>query len=192
VTVRANSARTLTVEHPTAFYVLGPGAPTVRWAGQGITPAVGDVLYASGALSFELVGKAGANLLQIESTVEAKPGTTARLEHIDARRLRAYPIADDRGDVRLFLDEVEPLFAVDRLCAKKKASVPEHQHPGSDEIVYLMTGRAVVTVGDEPYTEKPGDLVSIPRGTPHAFVVTEDMCAVQVYAPAGPEQRFKK
>ena len=39
---------------------------------------------------------------------------------------------------------------------------------------------------------KSGDFVTIPRGTPHSLTVSAELCAVQVYAPAGPEQRFKQ
>jgi hypothetical protein len=35
-------------------------------------------------------------------------------------------------------------------------------------------------------------VVQIPPNTPHAFTASAAVRAVQVYTPAGPEQRFKK
>ena len=40
--------------------------------------------------------------------------------------------------------------------------------------------------------DQTDDLVTIPRGTTHALKIEQDLCAVQIYAPAGPEQRFKR
>jgi hypothetical protein len=38
----------------------------------------------------------------------------------------------------------------------------------------------------------PTSVIEIPPNTPHAFVATEAVRSVQIYTPAGPEQRFKK
>jgi hypothetical protein len=38
----------------------------------------------------------------------------------------------------------------------------------------------------------PTSVIQIPPNTKHAFAATAAVRAVQVYTPAGPEQRFKK
>jgi mannose-6-phosphate isomerase-like protein (cupin superfamily) len=135
VSLAPNSGRTITVQHPAALYVLGPGAPTMRYAGSVSSISVGELIYASRGLSFELVSKG--------------------------------------------------------LCAKQGVEVAQHEHAGSDELVYILSGQATTRFGEQQHVERPGDLVTIPRGTPHGLRVDKDLCAVQVYAPAGPEQRFK-
>ena len=71
-------------------------------------------------------------------------------------------------------------------------AIPLHRHP-SAEIIYVLSGRAIMT--DITARERPvgaGDAVYIARGTAHGFKNTggEPVVAVQLYAPAGPEQRF--
>jgi quercetin dioxygenase-like cupin family protein len=38
----------------------------------------------------------------------------------------------------------------------------------------------------------PTSVIQIPPNTKHAFAATAAVRALQVYTPAGPEQRFKK
>jgi quercetin dioxygenase-like cupin family protein len=48
-----------------------------------------------------------------------------------------------------------------------------------------------MTVSGRKHTVGAGDAIHIPMATEHALTVTENLVAVQCYAPAGPEQRFK-
>lgn len=43
-----------------------------------------------------------------------------------------------------------------------------HHHPGREEIIYLLEGRAEQWVGPEKRLLGPGDMVLIPKGLPHA------------------------
>lgn len=84
-----------------------------------------------------------------------------------------------------------------RLVAQPGAAVPEHVHPMSDELIYVLSGKGEMrlegTPGPIPVT--PGMGIQIRRGQKHAFAVaadaTEPLVVVQVYTPSGPEQRFK-
>jgi mannose-6-phosphate isomerase-like protein (cupin superfamily) len=51
-----------------------------------------------------------------------------------------------------------------------------------------------MTLGDKRMTVTAVQAIRSPKGTKHSFTQTGDkpLRAVQVYAPAGPEQRFKK
>ena len=46
-------------------------------------------------------------------------------------------------------------------------NVPKHMHPNSNEIQYILDGTGTIWLGDKEVTVKPGDLVIIPKGTPH-------------------------
>ena len=46
-------------------------------------------------------------------------------------------------------------------------SPPKHMHPNTHEIQYVLEGTGTIWLGDKEVTVKPGDLVIIPKGTPH-------------------------
>jgi mannose-6-phosphate isomerase-like protein (cupin superfamily) len=160
--------------------------------------AVGDVLYLDPPGKVALSGAGATKLLRI--VVEGPDGPAGasgalssggQVHAFALDKTRRWPILGGKGEVQLYLDGRPAPFAVDRLCAKQGATVPRHEH-SADEIVYLLSGRARTELDGKPGMQGPGDQLVIPRGTPHALTVVEDLCAVQVYAPAGPEQRFKQ
>jgi quercetin dioxygenase-like cupin family protein len=73
----------------------------------------------------------------------------------------------------------------------KGAAIPEHVHAGETELLYVLAGAGTMTVRGVPLAVGPTSVVQIPPNTPHAFTAAEDVRAVQIYTPAGPEQRFK-
>ena len=46
-------------------------------------------------------------------------------------------------------------------------SPPKHMHPNTHEIQYILAGTGTIWLGDKEVKVKPGDLVVIPKGTPH-------------------------
>ena len=75
------------------------------------------------------------------------------------------------------------------------SGVPEHVHEGSAEILYILNGEVEMTIGAERFRAGAGSAVYIPPDTPHSATVLgsiEPVKVVQVYAPGGPEQRFKE
>ncbi len=46
-------------------------------------------------------------------------------------------------------------------------NVPKHLHPNTNEMQYILEGTGTIWLGDKEVTVKPGDLVVIPKGTPH-------------------------
>lgn len=84
-------------------------------------------------------------------------------------------------------------LAVNRLEVAPGGAVPEHVHENSDEIVVLVSGQGQFTLDGKTEAVKAGDTVFVPRGHKHAFAVvgTERATILQVYEPAGPEDRFK-
>jgi mannose-6-phosphate isomerase-like protein (cupin superfamily) len=47
-------------------------------------------------------------------------------------------------------------------------NVPKHLHANANEIQYILEGTGTIWLGDKEVQVKPGDLVIIPKGTPHA------------------------
>src|SRR5207248_7746324 len=46
-------------------------------------------------------------------------------------------------------------------------NVPKHMHPNTNEMQYILEGTGTIWLGDKQVAVKPGDLVVIPKGTPH-------------------------
>ena len=46
-------------------------------------------------------------------------------------------------------------------------NAPKHMHPNANEIQYILEGTGTIWLGDKEVKVKPGDLVVIPKGTPH-------------------------
>ena len=44
---------------------------------------------------------------------------------------------------------------------------PKHLHNNANEIQYILAGTGTIWLGDKEVPVKPGDLVIIPKGTPH-------------------------
>jgi mannose-6-phosphate isomerase-like protein (cupin superfamily) len=60
------------------------------------------------------------------------------------------------------------LVAVDgATIAIQDGSPPKHLHANANEIQYILEGTGTIWLGDKEVTVKPGDLVVIPKGTPH-------------------------
>jgi oxalate decarboxylase/phosphoglucose isomerase-like protein (cupin superfamily) len=69
-----------------------------------------------------------------------------------------------------------------------------HNHPESDEILYILAGEGDQMVDDEPPLQvRPGDTVFIPKGAFHSTLNTgyEPMVILAIYAPAGAEEVLK-
>jgi mannose-6-phosphate isomerase-like protein (cupin superfamily) len=99
---------------------------------------------------------------------------------------------DGKSHVQLILEGGEA--SMSRITAFPGAAIPVHVHPHSDEVLLIEAGAGIMTLGDKIIQIRAGQAIRIPKGTKHSFVQTGKgpLRAVQVYAPPGPEQRFKK
>lgn len=65
-----------------------------------------------------------------------------------------------------------------------KSGPPLHIHDHGDEVFYILDGEMALQLSDEVIVGKAGQLVRIPAGTPHAFVVQSDTAKVlNIYMP---------
>jgi putative monooxygenase len=71
------------------------------------------------------------------------------------------------------------------------AEVPEHVHAKETELLYCTSGEGVLTVNGATLVLDDSSVVQIPPNTKHSAIGKVTMRALQIYAPAGPEQRFK-
>jgi mannose-6-phosphate isomerase-like protein (cupin superfamily) len=51
--------------------------------------------------------------------------------------------------------------------AIQDGNTPKHLHANTNEIQYILEGTGTIWLGDKEVTVKPGDLIIIPKGTPH-------------------------
>lgn len=47
------------------------------------------------------------------------------------------------------------------------AQIPEHIHASEDDVLYVLKGRARMTVGGEEVALVKGSFLRVPKGTPH-------------------------
>jgi quercetin dioxygenase-like cupin family protein len=70
-------------------------------------------------------------------------------------------------------------------------ALPLHIHTREDEQVMLLDGTITSVVGDRVHHLVAGDTLALPRGVPHAHVVTSETARVLTIAmPGGFEQLF--
>jgi quercetin dioxygenase-like cupin family protein len=177
-----------------------PGRPQVS-----LKAGEGAYIAAEVPHSLEAAPLAPAELLQIfdpagpENDYALKEGRSTRPSSAReaapafvAADVKPRPIFGGKGEVKLLLDGSGAPLALDQLGAQAGAGVPAHAHKGSDEILYILGGRGTTTISGQSFTVAKDDAILIPAGAEHSLVVDEALSAVQVYAPGGPEQRFKK
>lgn len=58
-------------------------------------------------------------------------------------------------------------ITVGRVVIYKGAQNPRHSHPNCEEVLYLLTGRLIHSVGDEKVTLNAGDTLVISAGVFH-------------------------
>jgi len=61
-----------------------------------------------------------------------------------------------------------------------------HVHPDSTEVIYVAEGSGRHWQGDDSVEVGPGDLVSVPRGMPHATVARESLQLICFFPHADP------
>jgi quercetin dioxygenase-like cupin family protein len=197
-------------QRPELWYFLHPATVEVTGPASRRAVAAGDMMYVpAGAARNVIAGPSGEVRAVVVMTPGGREGAaragallTPELGavkagvpgpvHLPAAAARRYP--RPAGAVTLF---AEPATIKDRMLAAsvlelpKGAAIPEHIHATESELLYILAGAGTMTVKGVPLAVHPSSVVQIPFGAPHSFTATEDVRAVQIYTPAGPEQRFK-
>ena len=62
----------------------------------------------------------------------------------------------------------KPMVSLDGITvAIQDGNTPKHFHANANEMQYILDGTGTIWLGDKEVRVKPGDLVIIPKGTPH-------------------------
>ena len=70
-------------------------------------------------------------------------------------------------------------------------TTPLHLHPDDDELIYVLEGELLFNIDGAEYTAGPGAVVWVPRGTPHALLVTSEVAhSLCVITPGGAMETF--
>ncbi|WP_229884575.1 cupin domain-containing protein, partial [Streptomyces toxytricini] len=77
----------------------------------------------------------------------------------------------------------EPNMSVGLYALDAGQSDPQQPHR-QDEVYFVVSGRASITVGDETTTVARGSVVYVPAGVPHKFHhISEDLKVLVVFSP---------
>jgi hypothetical protein len=66
-----------------------------------------------------------------------------------------------------------------------------HVHRGTDESMYVLDGRYVVTVADREIAAQPGDFLFVPRSTPHVVRPEGPGRLLMLMVPGGLEEMYR-
>lgn len=67
---------------------------------------------------------------------------------------------------------------------------PVHVHPACDETFYILDGEILLDLGGERRVLSAGGVAAIPRGAPHAFMVTSPEARMLTLLTPGVDERF--
>ncbi|WP_321429131.1 cupin domain-containing protein [uncultured Methanolobus sp.] len=65
---------------------------------------------------------------------------------------------------------------------QKGNHLPSHEHI-HEQTGYMVSGKILLTIGDETYEVTAGDSWNIPSNIPHEAQVIEDSVAIEVFSP---------
>ncbi len=78
-------------------------------------------------------------------------------------------VAGKDTTIRILISAKEgPNFALRRFTMQKGGGMPRHTNTVEHE-QYVLRGSATITIGDETYQVKTGDVVFIPEGAVHSY-----------------------
>jgi len=69
-------------------------------------------------------------------------------------------------------------------------TTPLHQHDSADEIVYVIEGELLLSLNGEERPLGAGGVAVVPRGVPHALLVTSETCRVLVCGNSQSSEAF--
>jgi len=110
------------------------------------------------------------------------------------KHLSAAATATTYGPATIYLElavvKDAPLSA-SILTVKAGANVAEHVHAKETEMLYVLEGSGTMTINGVAMAVTPTSVIQIPANTKHSFTAASAVRSLQIYTPAGPEQRFK-
>ncbi len=142
----------------------------------------------------DVKGRAAFDVIRDPSKAVVPEGARLAVESLD--KATAYPQPGGKIKVHALFDPSSTdsnVVALSVVEFSPGAEVPRHDHGGSAEILYILSGAGELQIGSEKLVFGPDQAIHLPEGQPHAakFKGPDKTVALQIYAPAGPEQRYK-
>jgi len=78
-----------------------------------------------------------------------------------------------------------------RVTLKAGMSNPRHRHPKCEEVLYMLKGKIVHSLGNESYTLSAGDTITIPAGVFHGAKCISNENADMIVAYSEGVRRFE-
>jgi quercetin dioxygenase-like cupin family protein len=154
------------------------------------TLKAGDALWLGAGTDRPAIVPADKKPLKLLEIRAHGDGTGQKI--VKGAEAKSYKIAGGKASAKLLLDGTGAKLAVDEIDAEPGTTIASHKHQTQDEEIFFLSGRSTTTVGKQTFDTAAGDALRIPANATHTMKVTEPLKALQVYAPGGPEQRFKK
>jgi mannose-6-phosphate isomerase-like protein (cupin superfamily) len=175
-----------------------PAGTPHEFENDGAEPVVAVQLYAAAGPERRFLGQSDPGTTPVEPGQKGQKGVTGggAVRIANAARARAHSIIDGKGKAQIVFDAAsarDDAASLIALTLDPGAEVPGHVHDGSSEFLIFLEGSGVMIVDGEETPVRAGDAIQVPSGVEHSFRAAADVPvkAVQFYAPAGPEQRFK-
>lgn len=83
-------------------------------------------------------------------------------------------------------------FYLGLVDAPAGSAVPLNTHRDAAELIFILAGGGQAACGEVSTAVGSGDALYLPQGVPHRMTINRRIRALQLYLPAGPEQRFLK
>lgn len=87
-------------------------------------------------------------------------------------------------------EETGGAFLLFEFVGEQHKVTPLHIHPGVDETFYILDGEIALDLDGERRSLSSGGLVVIPRGVPHAFMVTSPEARMLTLLTPGQGEEF--
>jgi len=114
------------------------------------------------ALSIAAAFAAGCGVTHLLRPALAAESITAQVIHTGEME------GDKLGDANKVGFRSRTFVAADGATVSiQDGNVPKHMHPNTNEMQFVLEGTGTVWLGDKEVTVKQGDLIVIPKGTPH-------------------------
>lgn len=85
---------------------------------------------------------------------------------------------------RLLSPDQLPTVGFDHVRIHKGSELKPHIHEASESFLYILEGRAVVSLDGKPYLVAAGDTLYVPAGTSHGFSTPDqDVVLLSVQSP---------
>jgi quercetin dioxygenase-like cupin family protein len=87
-------------------------------------------------------------------------------------------------------EETGGAFLLFEFVGEQGKVTPVHIHPASDETFYVLEGEILLDLAGERRSLATGGVVVIPRGLPHAFMVTSPQSRLLTLQTPGTDEAF--